>query len=180
MKSTQKRSWCRAGALAAATVMLAGSGAVAKAQVPLVNQPLVPMVATPGSAGVTLKVSGTGFISGSKVKWNGTALTTTLVSSSQLTAQVPAANLATAGVAAVTVAQPVSRGGISNPNFFEISQPISTIALNRADYTIGSGSNSVVAADFNGDGVLDLAVTTVSPAQISVLIGKHVPAGGEL
>jgi hypothetical protein len=39
-------------------------------------------------------VNGTGFISGSAVNWNGTALSTTFVSSSQLTATIPASDIA--------------------------------------------------------------------------------------
>jgi FG-GAP-like repeat/Cep192 domain 4 len=172
MRSREKHNPCRAAAVAALTLSLAGFGAAAQAPVPLVNQPLMPMVATPGATGLTLKVSGTGFVSGSKVKWNGTVLTTSFISKSQLTALVPAANIATAGAAMVTVAQPVGRGGISNVSFLEISQPISSIALNRADYAVGSGSDCIAAADFNGDGVPDLAVASASPAQVSILIGN--------
>jgi len=39
--------------------------------VPLVNQPLVPTAIAPGGPSFTLTVNGTGFVSGSSIKWNG-------------------------------------------------------------------------------------------------------------
>src|SRR5277367_3811726 len=74
--------------------------------IPLVNQPLVPDAVAPGGASFTLTVNGTGFVSSSTVNWNGSALATNFVSSSQLTATVPAANIATARTASVSVATP--------------------------------------------------------------------------
>jgi hypothetical protein len=56
--------------------------------VPLANQPLVPTATVPGGPPFVLAVNGTGFVSTSTIKWNGT-LSTTFVSSSQLTATVP-------------------------------------------------------------------------------------------
>src|SRR5438309_5229018 len=54
--------------------------------VPLINQPLNPDAIKPGVAGFTLIVKGTGFVSGSVVKWNGSARATTFVSASRLAA----------------------------------------------------------------------------------------------
>src|SRR5205814_8516463 len=51
-----------------------------------------PASTTAGSAQFTLTVNGTNFVSTSTVYWNGSPLTTTFVSSTQLTAIVPAAN----------------------------------------------------------------------------------------
>ncbi len=55
-----------------------------------------PSSATAGGATFTLNVTGSNFINGSVVNWNGTALTTTFTSSTQLSASVPSANIATA------------------------------------------------------------------------------------
>src|SRR5215831_15286725 len=71
-------------------------------RVPLINQPLVPDAVAPGSAGFTLTLNGTGFVSGSVVNWNGSHLATTFVSGSQLTATIPASDIATAGTASIT------------------------------------------------------------------------------
>jgi hypothetical protein len=66
--------------------------ALAQNPVPLINQPLVPDTVAPGGAGFTLTVNGIGFVSGSKVNWNGTRLVTTFASGSRLTANVPASH----------------------------------------------------------------------------------------
>src|SRR5437879_1172017 len=62
--------------------------------VPLINEPLVPDAVKPGSAGFTLTVNGTGFVSGSVVKWNGSPRTTTFVGGSRLTAAILASDIA--------------------------------------------------------------------------------------
>ena len=67
-----------------------------------------PSTATVGSQGFTITANGSGFTTGALILWNGTALTTTQVSSLQLTAPVPAANLATAGTVSIAVQIPGS------------------------------------------------------------------------
>src|SRR6516165_5134261 len=70
-------------------VLVCPANADAANPVPYVSQPLVPDAAAPGGPGFTLTVKGTGFVSGSVVNWNGSALATTFVSGLQLTAAVP-------------------------------------------------------------------------------------------
>jgi len=61
----------------------------------------------PGSgAPFTLAVTGTAFVSGATVAWNGTALTTTYVSPTQLSADVPANTAAGTGNASITAIDP--------------------------------------------------------------------------
>src|SRR5262249_12973130 len=72
-----------AGLSKSATGTVAATGSTNP--IPLINQPLMPDATAPGGAGFTLTVNGTGFVSTSAVKWNGTARSTTFVSSSQLT-----------------------------------------------------------------------------------------------
>jgi len=64
---------------------------------------LDPSGASAGGPGFTLTIGGSGFVSGSVVVWNRVNLPTTFVSATQLTAAVPAANIATAGSATVIV-----------------------------------------------------------------------------
>jgi len=73
---------------------------------------LAPDNTNAGSAAFVLTVNGTNFASKAKINWNGTAQTTTLVSGSQLTTNIPASAIATAGTAAVTVTNPGTPGGI--------------------------------------------------------------------
>src|SRR6266702_7319848 len=114
------------GALALVYLLSGFTSAFAQNPVPFVNQPLVPAAVAPGGAGFTLTVHGTGFISGAAVNWNGTPLATTFSSGSQLTATVPAANIATAGKASVTVVNP-GTSEVSNAVFLSVVAPSSTV-----------------------------------------------------
>jgi len=82
---------------------------------------LSPSSATPGGAAFTLTVNGFNFVSGSTVRWNGANRTTTFVNSTQLTASIPAGDIASAGTAQVTVFNPSPGGGTSNALNFTIS-----------------------------------------------------------
>jgi hypothetical protein len=82
---------------------------------------LTPGNATAGGGAFTLAVNGSNFISSSTINWNGTALTTTFINASQLTAFIPAANIATAGTASVTVFSPLPGGGTSSALSFTIN-----------------------------------------------------------
>jgi DNA-binding beta-propeller fold protein YncE len=64
-------------------------------------------------------VTGTNFVPGSLIRWNGTDLPTTL--NGGLIAQVPAGDIATGGTAAVTVLNPTPGGGVSNPLTFTVA-----------------------------------------------------------
>ena len=84
---------------------------------------LSPASATAGGAAFTLTVTGTGFVSGSGVRWNGSARTTTFVSATQLRASILASDIAAAGTASVTVVTPAPGGGTSNALSFTITAP---------------------------------------------------------
>jgi hypothetical protein len=76
-----------------------------------------PSTATVGAQGFTITANGSGFTTGALILWNGTALTTTLVSANQLTAPVPASDLAAAGTVKVSVQIPGSaQSATSNVN----------------------------------------------------------------
>ncbi len=126
---------------------------------PLVNQPLVPTATSPGGPSFTLTVNGTGFVSGSAVNWNGTPLSTTFVSSSQLTATVPASNIATASTAFITVASPPPGGGVSNVVFFAVSAPTNLQFTSFPNANVGDPFSGPLVADFNRDGKLDFVVS---------------------
>jgi Mn2+/Fe2+ NRAMP family transporter len=64
---------------------------------------LVPNTATAGSAAFMLTVNGSGFASSSVVYWNGATRPTMFATPKQLTAQISASDIATAGSAQVYV-----------------------------------------------------------------------------
>jgi len=69
---------------------------------------LSPTSATVGGSGFTLTVNGNSFDSNAVVVWNGTSLTTSFVSNKQLTATIPATDLAQPDTAVVFVYNPAS------------------------------------------------------------------------
>ena len=127
-------------------------GAASNALTFPINQPtpaissLSPNSATAGRAGFTVAVNGSGFLQGSTVQWNGTALATSYVSGSQLTASVSANLIANAGSASVTVANP--GGNLSNVLTFTISTSGLSIitASSLPAGTIGVPYSEVLAA----------------------------------
>jgi hypothetical protein len=80
-----------------------------------------PASAAAGASTFVLTVNGSNFINTSSILWNGTALTTTFVSATQLTASVSAVLVASAGSALVTVSTPTPGGGVSSGSTFTIN-----------------------------------------------------------
>jgi 6-phosphogluconolactonase len=87
--------------------------------VPIISS-ITPSNATAGDADIIITVTGMGFVSTSTVNWNGSALVSSEMGSTNLTATIPAADIATAGAAQITVANPTPGGGISNSLAFTI------------------------------------------------------------
>lgn len=105
---------------------------------------LAPMSALIGSPATLLTVTGTGFVTGSKIVFNGTDLPTTLKSPTSLEATIPAAQLTTAGNYAVTVVNPAPGGGTSTPLSFTVSTPAVVLSsVTPASAIIGSAATSI-------------------------------------
>jgi hypothetical protein len=94
-----------------------------------------------GSAAFTLTVSGSEFLSGDTVEWNGVPLATEYVSSSKLTAKVSAADVATAGSAAVTVVDTATGKPAGNPALFAI--PLTSLAITAQSIKTSGGEYSI-------------------------------------
>jgi hypothetical protein len=101
---------------------------------------LNPSAAFAGGSGFTLTVTGTNFVSSSTVQWNGSARTTTFVSSTSLQAAITAPDIATVGTAMVTVSTPAPGGGASSALTFTIKVPPPTITLLNPSSAIAGGA----------------------------------------
>jgi uncharacterized repeat protein (TIGR01451 family) len=112
--------------IASSTTSVTGSG---YSPVPALSS-LTPQSALAGASTLTLTVNGSNFVAGSTVNWNGTSLTTTLVSSTQLTATVQPSLIVSPGSADVTVSNGAPGGGVSGVLPFAIFQ---TVALDTND-----------------------------------------------
>lgn len=86
---------------------------------------LSPATAPAGSAGITLMVTGSNFLPGSKIIWNATQIATTFVSSTQLKGDVPATLLAAQGLANITI----NSSGVGSPNaaVFTVGVPVPAV-----------------------------------------------------
>ena len=115
---------------------------------------ITPSTVLAGSTDTAITVAGTGFGPGTNVQLDGTALQTNVVSSSQLSATVPAASLATLGWHAVTVSNPSPGGGISAP------QPLSIYSVLKA------GVNHILYEPFS--------------RQILATMGSSMPQGNSV
>ncbi len=140
---------------------LSGGLLFARNPSPLVNQSLSPVSAAPGGAAFTLTVTGTGFVNGAVVDWNGSARSTRFVNSSKLTASITAADIASAATASVTAVNPSPGGGVSNVVYFPIAPETATVAFAAQEFTsVNFGSQGWVATgDLNGDRKLDVLVS---------------------
>jgi hypothetical protein len=143
---------------------------------PVLNS-LFPAVATAGGSGFTLSVTGANFVLGDVVAWNGVALTTNYVSSSQLNAAVPASFIASVGTASVVV-QPPS-GANSNALSFAINAdpPPVVNSLLPSSATMGGLGFTLTANGSNfilGDTVLwngsSLSTTFVNATQLTATV----------
>ncbi|MCI1189391.1 IPT/TIG domain-containing protein [Hymenobacter sp. DH14] len=151
---------------------------------------LSPATAVAGGAAFTLTVNGTGFLSGSVVSFNGTALTTTFVSATQLTAAVPASAIATAGTYNVTVANPsANQGGTSAAATFTVTAPPApTItgftparALAGTGFTLtinGTNLTAGTTVNFNGASYTGTVVGSSGTAYTVTIPAAGVPAAG--
>ena len=139
-----------------------------------------PSQASVGGQGFTITANGTGFTTGAEIQWNGVALVTTLVSSIQLTAPVPASNLTSSGVVQISVRIPGSAQSptqniyatttteVSNVVLFTVSNApsappaITSLSPNSAPYC---GNTSDFALTVNGTGFTSDSVVNWNGSQ---------------
>ncbi len=136
---------------------------------------LTPSQALAGSAGFTLKIAGTGFVQSSVVRWNGLDRPTTLVSATEVRADIPAADLASTGAALVTVFTPSPGGGTSEALTFTITPPPS-LAVSATSLVSGSPLTVTLANGLGG--TTDwLALAAVGAPNNSYVLFTYVGAG---
>jgi hypothetical protein len=131
---------------------------LAQNPVPQIVGPVHPMSVTPGGRDFTLSVYGANFVPGAVANWNYQPRTTTYVSGHELQAQILSTDIVTNTAGYITVTNPASGGGSSSASWaqVEVHAPISTINVNPpTPYFFGYWA--LQAADFNHDGILDLA-----------------------
>jgi hypothetical protein len=145
---------------------------------------LSPSAATAGDPAFPLTADGSGFGPSTYLVWNGTPITpTTFVSATRLTAQVPAALLATGCLCPVIAFTPGPGGGASNTVDFTVNNPAPAISsLSATSAAAGgagfaltvSGTGFVPGGGSGGSAVqwagAARATTYVSPTQLTAQI----------
>jgi hypothetical protein len=157
--------------------------------IPVVSS-LSPASATAGGSALSLSVHGAGFVPTSIVIWGGTPLPTQYVSATQLTASVPASELATAGTAAVTVQTGAPGGGSSGALQFELDSASSQGAVSPSfptvTATVSSGSSatyavtlpsSVIGASVSCLNLPSGASCSYTNGAVSVVTAANTPSG---
>jgi len=144
-----------------------------------------PTSQTAGTGAFTLSATGSNFATNSVIQWNGSALTTTFVSATSLTAQVPGSDVAAGGNEEITVSTSGAGGGTSGAVPFTVNNlapKLGTISPNNA--TVGSSSFTLTAtgtafapnAQLSWNGVA-LSTTYVSATQLTAEVPSSEVAG---
>jgi hypothetical protein len=112
---------------------------------------LSPSTILAGGPSFTLTVNGSTFISASAVNWNGSQLTTAFVSATQLTAQVPMADIANPGTATVTVVGPGTSNAITLTIIPPSSAGVVAVISERDGANLANGiPNPIIALSADG------------------------------
>jgi len=133
-----------------------------------------PPVIVSGSSDTVITLTGTNFTNGSTVLLNGTALSTSFSSNTELTATVPQADLANLGWAAISVSNPTPGGGTS------ASLPLSVFSV------LSLGANHILYDPYSRKIMASIGAGTTTVAGNSIVaitpdtasIGTPVPIGG--
>jgi hypothetical protein len=113
---------------------------------------LSPSATVAGGPALTLTVNGSNFVSGAVVRWNGNSRTTSLINSTQLTAQVTAADISAAGTASITVFNPAPVGGASNAVSFTINTNPAFRNVRVVGATFQAGQNNSISVELDAQG----------------------------
>ncbi len=153
-----------AGAFAVLVTNPAPGGGASNSVSFAVNNPtptissLSPTSATVGALPPILTINGTNFLSTSTVTYNSAAHTAKFVSATQLTVQLSASDVATAGTVAVVVTNPTPGGGASNSQTFTVNNPVPAIAsLTPSSATAGAAEQTLM---INGTNFVPTSIVT--------------------
>jgi len=121
-----------------------------------------PLTLATGSPDTIITVTGSNFVSTSTVNLNGTALATTFVSLTQLSATIPSTDLTNKSVSQVTVTSPLPGGGTSGSQSLTVT-PIGSFVIVATPTNAGQGDGpwliAIAAVDSAGAGIPGLPVS---------------------
>ena len=146
---------------------------------------LSPTSATAGGKNFTLTVNGSDFVSGAKIMWNSTALTTTFSSSTKLTGAVTQAMIANPGMFSITVVD--GNQGTSASTSFEVTIGTPTISslspssspAGGSGFTLTVNGSNYISASTVMWGFTPLTTVFSSSAKLTATVtGAQLTAAG--
>ena len=149
--------------------------AVGPNPVPVITS-TAPSSAIVASGAFTLAVQGSGFVSTSVVRWNGSNRSTTYISSTEVRAAITADDVAVAGTAQLSVFSPAPGGGTSAAVPFTIAASSTTLAVSSTNVAPGQ-TISVTLTNGYGGATDWLALAATSAPNGSYISYMYVGAG---
>src|SRR5262249_8749519 len=119
-----------------------------------------PTSAAAGSGPVTLTIAGSDFVSTSVVQVNGANRSTTFISGTQLTATIPASDLAVGALLSITVFTPGPSGGTSSAVTFTVNNPVPSISSVSPNPVLAMGGSFTLTV--NGSGFVNGSLVQVN------------------
>ncbi len=152
---------------------------------------ITPGTVDQGTAGITLNIQGSDFVSASVVQVGGSPRPTQFLSKTVLGATLPAADFVTSGTRDISVVNPPPGGGISNTWTLTVRQPtlpVPTVASLSPQFLVAGGARDITV---NGTGYFPQSIVVVnttgratryvSPTQLAVtLTDQETSASGSL
>jgi uncharacterized protein (TIGR03437 family) len=137
-------------------------------------QPLItsvsPTVVNAGDAAFTLTVTGSNFVAGTILRWNGQDRPTTVADGNHLTARIPAADIASVGRADVLAFNPSRGGGASNSLTFAIGPAPASISTAFVSAAFPLGGNALAPRS-----IASIYGTNLAPAVASADVAPPLP-----
>lgn len=119
-----------------------------------------------GGSSFVVTVNGSNFLASSVIDWNGAALTTTFVSSQQLTATVPSSSISQTGTAQIAVYTPAPGGGSSSSANLAIApaKPIATLSVSQLSFanTVQGVASSAQTIVLTNSGTATLTISSIT------------------
>ena len=146
---------------------------------------IAPTSAINSSGNLTVTLTGTGFVSTSKVYWDALVLTSIYGSSTQLTASIPNAYL-TGSTHTIKVFNPTPGGGTSSTVTFTVNNPIPTLT-SMSPISASAGASGVTltltGSNFVSNSVIlwdsaSLTTTFVSSTSLTAILSSGNLTGG--
>jgi hypothetical protein len=131
---------------------------------------LSPNPVTPGGPAFQLTVTGTGFISGTTVLWDGQVRPTRFVTPTVLMAAIPASDIASPGIVPVTAKNPGPGDGAATPSLSLAIQGSQTISfgplpdrlVSDQPFTVSATASSGLPVAFSASGTCSVAGNMVT------------------